>query len=532
MLPPNARNTGTDFAISLVRNNGAFFMNGLAQSLNAYTYYLKTIDTDITTLLRRIPDHINVTGLFFGNQRGKTFEIAKHYFERVLGLHKSDRRNRLAKKIRCISSSLPENSNADEQDNTQYLVVKRPVGMSSKPTIFEFRSSKQELQDLGKIQLSSLWHDEETPKPIREECQVRLLAEDGDEFFSLTPVNAMTYTYDDVWKRAEYIYRSKTVAEKFNLPRQEKPNENKNSGIWAFQSATDDNPILDKNIIERIFRDITDPDEIALRRYGVFKQVSGRIHKTYDPKYCYISYDKHFPQGIPDEWMHCRGIDYHESRTPWSIGWVSISPQNEWFLWHEFHPAIDGAHAYNTHEIVKAMARKSEDYDYRVNLIDPLANKKQANSGFSTTEDINRYFKALRQDEGLGRKCFWEGWDTKGTTGRDAISKRFKNAVQCGVPFNNAYKERGKTSYLPTLWVCDTCPKFHRSILDWRFSEYVTTTTKAVNDPKNYPMQKNSHDNMVLECLAKNYLVQTACRYLNREPYRQPIRTYSVTGRC
>ena len=212
---------------------------------------------------------------------------------------------------------------------------------------------------------------------------------------------------------------------------------------------------------------------------------------------------------------------------------MSISPQNEWFLWREFHPAIDGPHAYNTHEIVKAMARKSEDYDYRVNLIDPLANKKQANSGFSTTEDINRYFKLLRENEGLGRKCFWEGWDTKGTTGRNAISMRFKNAVQCGVPFNNAYKEMGKkTSYLPTLWICDTCPKFHRSVLDWRYSEYVTTATKATNDPKNFPMQKNSHDNMVLECLAKNYLVQTAHRRLRQKPYQQPIRQRSITGRC
>ena len=525
----------------------------LAQSLNAYSHYLATIDTDITQFLRNLPDSVNIVGLFFGNQRGKTHEVAKHYFERTMGLLKSERRNRLCKKIRCMSSTLPESSDANEQDNTQYLelkklippelimrditarsqnlVVRRPCGVSEQPVVFEFRSSKQELQDLGKIQLSSVWHDEETPKAIRDECKMRLLAEGGDEFFSLTPINALTYTYDDVWQRAEYIYRSKTVSEIFNLPRQEKPTGNRGSGIWAFQSATDDNPTLDKHTVDRIFEDIVDPDELALRRYGVFKQISGRVHKTYDPKICYISVEKHFPNGIPDSWLHCRGIDYHQSRTPWSIGWMSISPENEWFLWQEFHPSIDGPKAYNTSEIVKAIARKSGDYEYKVNLIDPLANTTQANSGFSTTEDINRYFKILREQEGIGRRCYWEGWDTKGTTGRNVIGMRFKNAVSCGKPFNNGMREGGKTLYLPTLWICDTCPRFHRSVMDWRYGEYVTTATKAVNDPKSVPMQKNSHDNMVLECLAKDYRVQAASRKIGTG-YVPPQHTpRSITGR-
>ena len=479
-----------------------------------------------------------------------TSTVARHYVDRLLGICKIEYKNRLMTKVRCMSSSLPDTDVAAHTDNAQYielkrlipselivkditarsgiLEVRRPPGLSSKTTIFEFRSSKQELQDLGKINISSLWHDEETPADKRVECQMRLIQEDGDEIFTITTSNPFSYVYDDIFLQSSYIYRTKVVAAQTKEPRVEHLKGNPN--IASIVMATDDNPILTPESIDRQFEGVTDPDDIALRRYGVFKQVSGRIHKTYDPKVGYIDFNHYFPSGVPHEWLHCRGIDFHESRTPWSIGWMSISPQNEWFLWQEFHAAIDGPHAYNTLEIVKAMARQSGDYDYRVNLIDPLANKKQSNSGFSVTEDINRYFKSLRETEGLGSRCLWEGWDTKGTNGRSAISMRFKNAAQCGKPFNNEYRENGQVKYYPTLWICNTCPKFHKSIKDWRYGEYVTTGTRAVNDPKGIPMQKNSHDNMVLECLAKDYRVQTASRRISRvsPPQHRPT---SVTGR-
>lgn len=493
-----------------------------------------------------------VVGLFSGNQAGKTSSVAEHYVKRLLGIHPVPEKNVLMRKVRCMSSGLPDSRDEQEQDNTQYLelkklipptliekdissrsenlVVRRPAGLSSPRTIFEFRSSKQELQDLGKIQLSSVWHDEETPKGHREECKMRLLSEGGDEIFSLTPTNALSYTFSEVWQRANLIFRTKCIVDKFNLPRWER-NKSTND-VACMQMATDDNPTLDPDTIERLFEEVTDPDDLAIRRYGVFKQISGMIFKTYDPRICYISLNKTFPEGIPYNWVFGRAIDYHESRTPWSIGWITCSPEDEWFLWQEFHPAIDGPNAFTTWDIAKSVARKSMDYYYTVNLIDPLANKKQSNTGFSTTEDLNRYFDQIRQDTGIGTPCFWEGWDTKGTAGRDEVAKRFKNAVRCGRPFNNMVREHGKLRRLPTLWIMDAAPRFHKSVQNWCYGEYVTAATKAVNDPKPTPQQKNSHDNMVLEAFAKDYRLIHASHLMNNPPRqaarRKPI---SVTGR-
>lgn len=480
-----------------------------------------------------------------------TATIAYHYIARMLGHHKVAAKNALMKKVRCISSSLPESDDPSVQDNAQYtelkrlippelilkditarsanLVVRRPVGLSSDRTVFEFRSSKQELQDLGKINISSLWHDEETPKDKREECKMRLISEGGDEVFSLTATNPISYMFDEVWRQAAYIFRTKTISQKFGLPQVEKIKTGRD--IAAIQMATDDNPTLDLDIIDHIFQDISDPDELALRRYGVFKQISGRIFKSYDPSICYIPFKKYFPNGIPYEWVHARGIDYHESRTPWSIGWVSANQNDEWFLWQEFHPAIDGPNAYNTYDISKAVVRKSGDYYFTVNLIDPLASKKQPNTLFSVTDDLNRHFLQLREVEGMGTPAYWEGWNTKGTGGRDEVAKRFKNAVRCGKPFNNAIKEKGAVKYLPTLWICDTCPNFHKSVLNWSYGEWVTQGTKAVNDPKPTPQQKNSHDNMVLEAFSKDSRLLHASHFMRNRPPVQQHRKHSVTGR-
>jgi len=253
----------------------------------------------------------NILGIFSGNQAGKTWMTAYMYFLRIMQVHPVDRLNKLARKIRCMSPSLPIAGGKEEQDNTQYIefkqmippelivkditarttnmLVRRPDGSNC---VIEFKSTNQEMQKLGRIQLSSCWYDEESPKAIREESKMRLLAEKGDEIFSLTPTNALSYTYEDVWQRAEVIYRTPTVQKEFNLPEYEYPVPG--SKVKCIQMATDDNPTLDPDSIRIQFADITDPDDLALRRYGVFKAISGRVHKMYDPAIAYIDLRKYF----------------------------------------------------------------------------------------------------------------------------------------------------------------------------------------------------------------------------------------------
>jgi hypothetical protein len=513
-------------------------------NLRKYTENARQYLTTVPHFRRLIGLPYNIVFLLCGNQGGKTASVALEYVLRVMGVHPIAEKNKLSKNIRCLSSSLPESVDPNEQDNTQYLELKRflpyesilkDITARSKTltvsstthgkSYFEFMSTKQELQDTGKVQRCSLWADEEPPRPFWEESRMRLLARGGDTRLSLTPVNGLSWTYDELYERAHYKWCSDTIVRELGYPK-EQFFDVPSKTIAVIHIATDDNPTLTQEAIDIIMEDIDDSDVLALRRYGVFRQVTGRVHKAYNPQIHFISMDRYFPSGIPYEWTHARGIDYHESRIPWSVLWLGISPHNEWFIWQEFHPAIDGAKAMTTHEIARHVVRNSGDFYYTVNLIDPLANKKQSNTGFSVTEDLNRIFDELRQDEGLGTSTYWEGWDTKDTKGRDQIRMRLKNAAAVGKPFNNTIVKHGQRQKLPTLWICNTCPETNKSMQRWSFDEWATVQSRSVNEPKDKPQQKWSHDCMVIECLAKDIRIN--------QPYVRPVMEqikYSTTGR-
>ena len=96
--------------------------------------------------------------------------------------------------------------------------------------------------------------------------------------------------------------------------------------------------LLIVHVIDDMFTLFADEDVVDIRRYGLFKQISGKIYKQFDKKIHVISASNYFPNGIPHLWIHARGIDYHE-QNPWAIGWMSMSSTNEAFIWNEYNPS-------------------------------------------------------------------------------------------------------------------------------------------------------------------------------------------------
>ena len=149
---------------------------------------------------------------------------------------------------------------------------------------------------------------------------------------------------------------------------------------------------------------------------------------------------------------------------------------------------------------------------YRLNLIDPLCNKNQSNTGKTTLEDINETFWALRRGRSIPgvthtNSCsggYWETWNTKGTVGRDEIKKRLANAVKCKYPFNNEIKQHGVTKYLPTLWVFKECKETARSLKQWRLEQWRDNRQLAIKERKETPAQRFSHFCTALEGLYKD----------------------------
>lgn len=434
-----------------------------------------------------------------GNQGGGTAAAMYDAAKRILGIHEVSEKNYLSKPIRCVSKILPGDHN-DELNQQfvefrnfvppelweQKLTARNKVGKISRLTggsaEIEFMSSTQDIDAFMSVQRSAYYQDEEIERLKWDENQMRLTGprssgEIADTTLTMTPVRGLDWTYDSIWKRARKIYRSKCICKKFGFPEIEYPH--KNSDIEIFCWATDDNPALDSDSIDSLFNEIDDPDELAMRRYGVFRQVSGRIYKVYDSKVHFIPFDKVFDAGTFRGYWHFRMIDFHPAK-PWYITWVAVTPTHEWFVWNELVANHDRRTNFEVRDEIKEQSLLDEDDEHnRRTLIDPLAKVKQGNTGMSTFDDLSLTELGLR-------RC--EAADTKNSRGRVHIKTRLKNALTCGVPGNNINRfapiDERYGQYKPTLWILDNCRVHNDHFRSWRYIDYKQDQVKAVRTVK------------------------------------------------
>jgi hypothetical protein len=391
-----------------------------------------------------------------------------------------------------------------------------PMVYNGGDIVVEFVSYNMSAQATAGVQRMSIWEDEEAPYEFHSEQGPRLLAENGDLLITLTPANFITWTYDEVFEKAAIFYRSKAICDFLSTGSDKVAQIEKTDSdhdIAVIQAATDDNPTLDSEVIEKMFMNESDPDRIAIRRYGIFRQVSGRIFKDFEYPVHVID-DDTFPEGVPRKWIHGRGIDYH-AQTPWANGSMALSPENEAFIYDELTISPE---KFTTKEICQEIASMGKDYEYVVNLIDPYAISVKKDS-ISVLDDINREFYELNR-EGIGRGGYWQAWDTKGEKGRDEIRMRLKNAKTVGKPFNNKVLKNGQEVTLPTLWVLRRCKTTAQCLKQWRWDEWAKVTDRSSKDAKNTPQQKFSHTNMVWEALFKHQAFK-ARKYHRRAPARE-----------
>lgn len=354
----------------------------------------------------------------------------------------------------------------------------------------------------------SIWEDEQPPQAFHEEQYPgRLVAEDGDLIITCTPADRISWLYDEVFEKASLFLRTQAVVDAYarlcDKPGMKRREEvDSPFDVAVIQAATDDNPTLVPEVIDDMFKDVDEvnhPEVMAIRRYGIFKQISGRIFKAWQTSTHVISSDKYFPGGINREWRHARGIDYHPT-VAWACGIMSLSHHNELFIWGEMNPSPENL---TTLEIARAFSAIGSDYKSDINLIDPLADVNQANTGTTTIEDLNRIYSMLAKEE-LCKITFWQVYDTKSQIGRDAIRTRLKNSIAVGKPFNNYVEVRGKMQYLPTMWVLDTCPLTAKFLMNWRMDEWANTQANQTKEQKETPQQKYSHFCTMIEGILKH----------------------------
>ena len=450
--------------------------------------------------------------------------------------------------IRFAAELLPEDKE-NEVKNTVYPFLKSQIAnyfikkditarvpvvtvqplMGGAPAHLEFVSYGQSIQAQAGVERRAICPDEVCPYEFYEESMPRLATTNGQFVAGCTPVDA-GWMYTELYERARTYIRTPKVIERFKSQHGQTfktvEKTDSKSDITVLQAATDDNPIWEGLILkkkEEIKKGITliedfpfdtvseyldsvfmyaDPAVVSMRRYGIFAQISGAVHKEFSWAVHMIDGKRYFPNGMPKDGIFARSIDYHQS-VPWAIIFCYLSEDDELFIWDEMNP---DPHDFTTFSICKEMMSKSLDHKFRVNLIDKLANEIQTNaltSNRTATDEIN---SILREHGRLSydKDTAFTSWDDKTTLGEDRVRERLINAKLCGRPFNNDQMVNGKKTRIPTMWIFDSCLEMGKSLKSWKMETWIDRDSVVTKDPKDKKESKWSHFNMALECLLKD----------------------------
>lgn len=170
--------------------------------------------------------------------------------------------------------------------------------------VVEFVAYSQPTKGAG-VQRLSIWQDEEGSIDWYEEQGPRLVAEDGDFLTSLTPANKITWTYDELYERAQLNIKTDCICEFLRKGNPDKEFNNftwtdSSMGIAVIQAATDDNPTLSRKSIEKHY-EYDDEETIATRRYGIFAQSTGRVFGDFNTGVHVVDFSNLFMDGVIPE---------------------------------------------------------------------------------------------------------------------------------------------------------------------------------------------------------------------------------------
>lgn len=223
----------------------------------------------------------------------------------------------------------------------------------------EFMSQDQDLDKFAGTSRHFVHYDEECPKEIFDENSARLIDTAGSWWMTMTPVNGMTWIYDDIF-----------------MPGKTDPLSN----IDVIQISMEENPHLQKQEVEMYLNGLTADDREA-RGKGKFVQMGGLVFKHFDVNTHVI--DAMVP---PKTWEWYASVD-HGFSNPTCWLWHAVSPSGQVITFGEHYEnerTVD-YHAKIVHMRNAGFGRIPDTY-----VGDPAMAQRQAVTGTSIqTEYVN-----------------------------------------------------------------------------------------------------------------------------------------------
>ena len=299
----------------------------------------------------------------------------------------------------------------------------------------EFKSYEQDLEKFAGTSRNFNWYDEEPPKHIYNESQARLIDTNGDSFITMTPVEGMTWVYEDIYL----------------------PGITGDPSVLVIEIEMSENPHLTAEAREEYLRTL-DADERAAREKGEFIAVGGRVFKSFSVhthvKPFYVP---------PKDWEWYTSFD-HGYNNPTAILWHAVSPQGNivTFFEHYASEVVVKDHAAAFHHIVSDLGR-TPDY-----LIGDRAMAQR--SGITGTSILQEY-----ADNGV----------FIGTRKSDVLSglNRMIGYLKPNPQLNNE----------PSWTITDNCVSLISEMRKYRWETYSSRKTQFEKNKHETPHKKDDH---------------------------------------
>lgn len=248
----------------------------------------------------------------------------------------------------------------------------RTLNFANGSTI-EFMSYDQDLDKFAGTSRHWVHFDEEMPQTIYIENMARLIDTDGDFWVTMTPVEGMTWIYDELFE----------------------PNVGKEDpDVLIIEINTLENPYLNENAVKSFVGSVDD-DDVATRIGGAFVQQGGKVYKNFDPtiggphvlshKY---GADTDFKKLFPErEWLWLICLD-HGLNNPTAVLWLAVNREGFVVIFDEHYKAewtID-QHANLINERIKRHGRRPDIW-----IADPSIVNRNAITNTSVLEEYQKY---------------------------------------------------------------------------------------------------------------------------------------------
>lgn len=209
----------------------------------------------------------------------------------------------------------------------------------------EFMSYDQDLDKFAGTSRDFVWFDEEPPHDIYIENLLRLLDKNGCMWITMTPVEGMTWIYDDLYIKARTD-----------------PN------IHVVEVDMTQNTYLNQGEID-VFMSALTTDEREARMHGKFVQLGGLIYKQFSPKNIIN------PMTPPKDWLWVAGMD-HGLNNPTAWLWAAVGPDGQIIVHNEHYEGgqLVNYHAARVHQINAEHGRAPDYYvgDPSIRNTDPI----------------------------------------------------------------------------------------------------------------------------------------------------------------